>query len=107
MDRITRKDLKTDKFAQEVGHTVEFLSEHKGQTLRYGLIGLAVLVIGVGIYVYARHQATMRAEALTEAMRINEGVVSSIPVPPNRTFLTQAEKDKARIAAFADLAAKY
>jgi len=107
MDRLTRKDLKTDKFAQEVGHTVEFLSEHKSQTLRYGLIGLAVLVIGLGIYVYSRHQASMRAEALTDAMRINEGVISSVPVPPNRVFLTQEEKDKARIQAFSDLAAKY
>jgi predicted negative regulator of RcsB-dependent stress response len=107
MDRRTRKDLKTDKFAQEVGHTVEFLSEHRSQTLRYGLIAVAVAVIAVGIYYYNRHQATLRAEALTNAMRINDGVVSPTPQPPNLTFITQEEKDKARTQAFMDLAARY
>ena len=28
MDRQTRKDLKTDKFAVEAGHMFEFLTEH-------------------------------------------------------------------------------
>jgi predicted negative regulator of RcsB-dependent stress response len=107
MDRLTRKDLKTDKFAQEVGHTVEFLSHHRSETLRYGLIGLAVLVIGVGFYFYNRHQATLRAETLTNALRINDGVVSPTPQPPNLTFVTQEEKDKQRTQAFMNLAATY
>ncbi|MGH9591576.1 MAG: tetratricopeptide repeat protein [Bryobacteraceae bacterium] len=107
MNRRTRKDLKTDKFAQEVGHTVEFLSQHRSQSIRYGLIVLAVAVIGVGIYFYNRHQATLRAEALASAMRINDAVVSPTPQPPNLTFVTQDEKDKARTKAFMDLAATY
>ena len=107
MDRRTRKDLKTDKFAQEVGHTVEFLSEHRGQTLRYTLIGLAVVVIGIGIYAYNRHQAGLRADAFTNVMRINEAIVSPTPNPPNLTFPTQEEKDKAKLQALLDLAAKY
>jgi predicted negative regulator of RcsB-dependent stress response len=107
MDSRTRKDLKTDKFAQEVGHTFEFLAEHRSQTLRYGLIVLAVAVIGVGIYFYNRHQATLRAEALSSAMRLNDAVVSPTPQPPNLTFATQDEKDKARTQAYMDIAARY
>ena len=36
MARITRKDLKTDKFALEVGHTVDFFEEHRREVVRYG-----------------------------------------------------------------------
>lgn len=107
MDRLTRKDLKTDKFAQEVGHTVEFISDHRSETIRYGLIGLAVVILGFGIYFYNRHQATVRAEALSNAMRISDAVISATPQPPNLTFATQEEKDKQRNQAFLDLASKY
>lgn len=107
MDSRTRKDLKTDKFAQEVGHTVEFLAVHRSQAVRYGVIALAVIAIGAGIYVYSRHQTTLRAEALSNALRISDGVVSPTPQPPNLTFVTQDEKDKAKNQAFMDLAAKY
>ena len=45
MDRYTRKNLKTDKFAQEVTHGFEFLSEHSTDVKRYAAIALAVLVL--------------------------------------------------------------
>jgi hypothetical protein len=38
LDRHTRKDLKTDKFAVEVGHTFDYISEHRSQVKRYALI---------------------------------------------------------------------
>jgi predicted negative regulator of RcsB-dependent stress response len=107
MDSRTRKDLKTDKFAQEVGQTVEFIADHRSQAVRYGLIAVVVLLIGVGIYVYNRHQATVRAEALATAMRINDAVISPVPQPPNMTFISPDEKDKARNQAFLDVASKY
>ena len=40
MARITRKELKTDKFALEVEHTVTFFEEHQKEIVRYG--GIAV-----------------------------------------------------------------
>ena len=46
MDRLTRKDLKTDKFAEEIGHTFEFLSEHSSQVQRYGIIAAVILILG-------------------------------------------------------------
>ena len=36
MARITRKELKTDKFALEVEHTVNFFEEHQKEIIRYG-----------------------------------------------------------------------
>jgi predicted negative regulator of RcsB-dependent stress response len=105
--RQTRRDLKTDKFAQEVGQTFDFISKHRSETVRYGAIALAVLVIVGGIYIYTRHQATVRQEALAQAMKLNNAVVSPTPQPPNQNFATQAELDQAWNKAFTDLATTY
>jgi hypothetical protein len=103
MDRHTRKELKTDKFAQGVGSGFEFVAHHRGQMLRYTLIALAVVVVIAGVWAYRSHQATARAEALTKAMQIDEATIGA-PQPPRMSFPTMADKEKARIAAFTDVA---
>jgi len=108
VDRHTRKDLKTDKFAREVGHTFEFISEHSGDVKKYGAAALAVIVIAIGIFYYMRYQAGVRQEALTGAMRIDEATVAANPPQPGTlNYGTNEEKEKARTKAFADLVAKY
>src|SRR5579864_279218 len=106
MDRHTRKELKTDKFAQGVGSGFEFLSEHRGQAMRWGLIGLAVVVIVGGVWLYRTHQATQRAELLAKAMQIDDASVGA-PQPPRLNFTTPEDKEKARMAAFTEVAVKY
>ena len=69
MDRHTRKELKTDKFAEGVGSGFEFLSEHRGQAIRWGSIAVAVVVIAGGVWLYRGHQATQRTELLAKAMQ--------------------------------------
>ena len=107
MDRLTRKNLKTDKFAQEVSHTFDFLSEHRTETIRYGSIGLAVIVLAAGFYFYTRYQAGAREEALALATRIDDATVGGNVLPTNLHFNSQEEKDNARRKAYGDLAAKY
>ena len=108
MDRHTRKDLKTDKFALEVGHTFEFLSEHKGDVKKYGALAVVVIALVIGIYYYMHYQAGVREEALTQAMRTDEATVGANPPQPGTlNFATNDEKEKARSKAFADLIAKY
>jgi predicted negative regulator of RcsB-dependent stress response len=107
VDRLTRKELKTDKFAAEAEHVLESVASHPEQIKRWGAIVVAVLVIGGGLYYYRTHQAVAREEALTEAMKIDDAVVSNNPVPPNMTFKTEAEKQAARTKAFTDLMTKY
>ena len=108
MDRHTRKELKTDKFAEGVGTGFEFLSEHKGQAQRWGLIGLAVLVVVGGVWLYMSHQATARAELLAKAMQVDDATVAAPqPLPHQLNFATPEEKEKARTAAFNDVVAKY
>lgn len=107
MDRKTRKDIKTDKFAEEIGHTFEFLTSHTAETKRYAAIGLAVILVAGGIYYYVHHQAGVREEALAAAIKIDNAQISTTPQPPNLTFATQEEKDKARAKALNDLKTKY
>jgi predicted negative regulator of RcsB-dependent stress response len=106
--RQTRKDLKTDKFALEMRHGFDFLNVHRAETVRYGSIALAVILIGAGIYYYMRYESGVREQALADVMRIDNAQVGNTPPQPGTLhYATQAEKDTARAKALADLAAKH
>jgi predicted negative regulator of RcsB-dependent stress response len=107
MDRYTRKKLKSDKFAQEVGHTFEFLTEHRTDMVRYGAVAAVVLVASGAFYFYHRNAVSSRQEALAAAIKVEDAVVNTTPQPPNMTFATQEEKDKAWNKAFTDVTVKY
>jgi predicted negative regulator of RcsB-dependent stress response len=106
VDRLTRKELKTDKFAKEVEHTLDFLGEHRQQTVRYGSIGLAVLLLAVGGYFYRQHERNVRQETLRSALRIEEANVGQ-GSPGSLTFPTVEEKDRAAQKAFTELATRF
>jgi predicted Zn-dependent protease len=105
--RITRKELKTDKFALEVGHTVDFFEEHHTEIIRYGAAALAVAAIVVLIFVYRSHQHTIRQEGLAKAIAVQEAPVGQGAPGAPITFPTQDAKDKEAIKVFSELAAKY
>lgn len=107
MARITRKELKTDKFALEVGQTVSFFEEHRDEILRYGAVALVVAALIAGWLVYQRHQRTGREEALAKAILLQEAPIGTAPNSLGLNFVTQAAKDQETTKAFAALAAKY
>ena len=107
MARITRKELKTDKFALEVEHTFTFFEEHQKEALRYGAIALAVILLGAGIYFYRGHQGVVRQQALAGAILVQEAPVGSNNPSAALTFATAAEKNAAAIRAFSEVAARY
>ena len=107
MARITRKELKTDKFALEVGHTVDFFEEHHTEILRYGAVAVAVVALVFGIMLYRAHLHTVRQEALAHALQIQEAPVGQAPPGTEITFATQDAKDKEAAKAFGELASKY
>lgn len=107
MDRITRKEMKTDKFVEEVGHTVDFLQEHRPQLIRYGGIGLAAVLVVAAVWFYSSRQRTARQEALREATRIYEAAVGQSGNEYMLSFPTKFEKDKAVEKAFGDLESQY
>jgi predicted negative regulator of RcsB-dependent stress response len=108
VDRITRKKLKRYDFALEVGQTVEFFTEHRQQSFRYGVAGLIAILLIAGFFIWRTHQRSAREAAMTAALEIRRAPVG----PPQggeqtRTFATEQDKAKAEIAAFGDVAAKY
>ncbi len=107
MDSATRKELKGDKFAEEVFDIFDWASVHKAEVIRYGAIAAAVVVIAIGGVIYQRSQAEARQEALAQALQIDEGAVGPGAPPSIMHYDTPADKDKARVKAFTDLATKY
>jgi predicted negative regulator of RcsB-dependent stress response len=102
VDRVTRKQLKSDRFVQEVGHTVTYVSEHRKQFIRYGAVAAAVLVVVVAVVGFMRYQKSVRQAELRAAMEIQETLVGPTANQGAVTFATREEKDKAVAKAFSD-----
>ena len=107
MARITRKELKTDKFALEVEHTAEFFEEHRTEIIRYGAAGLAVLMLIFGYIWYSHRQQATREQALSKAIQVQEAPVGGVSGNGGLTFPTQEAKDQEATKAFAELKNKY
>ena len=107
MSRITRKELKSDRFALEVEHTVTFFEEHRQDLIRYGGIAVAAIVLLVGFFFYRNHQRVIRQEALTQAIQVQEAQVAPPSPSGGLTFPTQQAKDAEAIRVFTDLKTKY
>ena len=106
MSRITRKELKTDNFALEVGHTVTFVEEHRDKIIRYGGIGLAVVALIVAYSLYSGHEHKAAEAALTHAIEVQEAPVGQSG-SGGLAFPTQEAKDAEAIRAFTDLKVKF
>jgi TolA-binding protein len=107
VDRITRKDLKTDKFALEVEHTVTFFEQHQKQLIRYGALALGLVALIVAYVVYSQRQHTEREAALAKAIEVQEAPAGGVSATGGLAFPTQSDKDKQAIKVFTDLKNKY
>jgi predicted negative regulator of RcsB-dependent stress response len=107
LDRQTRKDLKSDAFAEEVFDIFEWTTEHKSEVLRYGGIALAVAVIALAWTMYSRHEADVRQVELAKALRIDDASFGPNDQGGRLHFDTEEAKNKAREQAFADVAARF
>lgn len=107
MARITRKDLKTDKFALEVEHTMDFFEEHRREILRYGAIALAVVAVILAIWFWQRHQRGVREDALAQAIQVQEAPVGGQAPPGAISFPTEQVKQAEATKVFTALAGKY
>ncbi len=107
MARITRKDLKTDKFALEVEHTVDFFEEHRSEIVRYGAIAVAVVLVVLAVYFYMRHQGNVRDRALADALAVLDVPLSPQTNSAGRSFPNADAREQEASRAFADVAAKY
>lgn len=106
MSRITRKELKSDKFALEVGHGISFFEHHKSEAVKYGAIAIGVIVLIAGYAYYQRGQHTNRQQALAAAIRVQEAPVGQSGIG-GLAFPTQEAKDQETVRAFTELETKY
>jgi predicted negative regulator of RcsB-dependent stress response len=104
--RITRKELKTDKFALEVEHTVTLFEEHRKEIIQYGGAGLVVALVVFGILFYSGRQHAARESALAKAIAVQQTPVGAA-APGQPSFPTQEAKDQAALKAFTDLRSQY
>lgn len=107
MDRLTRKELKSDRFALEVQHGISIVSEHRQQLTLWGTVAGVVAILVIGVILYRNYQHTIRQEALHAAQQIQNANIGPQMNEFSVSFPTQAERDKAVNQAFSELAAKY
>ena len=107
MDRFTRKELKSDRFALEVQHSIQVVSDHRQQLTRWGTVVGVVAILVIAVVLYRNHEHTVRQEALHAAQQLQNANIGPQVNEFNVSFPTQAERDKAVTKAFTDLAAKY
>jgi predicted negative regulator of RcsB-dependent stress response len=105
--QLTRKELKQDKFAVEVEHTVDYFAAHRKQTLRYGVTALIAILIAGGAWYFRNSQASVRQQVLGEALTLTTAPVG-VPQPgAQQTFPTDAAKNDAVTKAFNKIVSDY
>ncbi len=107
MDRLTRKELKTDDLALELGHAVTFFEGHQKEITRYGGIAAVAAILIAGYIVYNKHQHVERQVGLAQAIAVQEAPVGGLSNNGNLSFPSQEAKDAASTKVFTDLKNKY
>ncbi len=107
MDKLTRKDLKTDHFVEEVGQGVEYVGSHKSQFVRLGIIAAVVIACIGGFLAYQQSQKASRLEALNKAYMVQNTPFGPAQDGSTPKFATEAERDQAASKAFGEVVEKY
>jgi predicted negative regulator of RcsB-dependent stress response len=105
---LTRKELlKQDKFTVEAGHTVDYLSTHRKEVVRFGGIALALIVLVAAVFYYRSSQLSVREQVLGEAIALSSAPVGTAPAGGGPSFPSQTAKDDAVTKAFTKLGLDY
>lgn len=107
MDRLTRHDLKTDKFVEEVGQTVHFFDVHRQQAIRWGGAALGVIVVAAGLYFFMQSRANDRREAFHKVLETYNAPVQVDAPEGMKAFATKDARDKAVETELSQFVAKY
>jgi tetratricopeptide (TPR) repeat protein len=110
MDRQHRRDLKHDRFVDEVGSLTSKARENQ-RFLLYITVGvLAVALIGYGLYFYRSNRERQAQDALASAIdTIDSPLIQPGQTPPNpqAKFKTEDERTSRAEAMFRDVQKKY
>lgn len=92
MDRQTRHDLKSDRFVQEVAHTVSLFEQHRTTIIRAGIALALVIVAGVGFYYFNESRRATRQADLAKAMKTYNALVTPGATGDARTLTFPTEE---------------
>jgi len=108
MNKLSRKELKTDHFIEEVGHSVEYVSSHRKPFVWAGIGAVVLLVAGLGVYLFLQSGKAKRQEALGKAYAIQHATFGpSVPGGPPSSYPTASVRDAAAQKVFGEVAAQY
>ena len=102
--------VKHDAFREKTLETVQYVSGHRSQILKYVAVVVAVLLLAGGTWLYRDNQHSLRMNALNDAFKIyNSQIVEQGNPPPfaNYWYRSAAEKTTAINKAFTGLTEKY
>jgi len=109
MDREHRRELKHDKFVDEIGALS--VRARDNQRLLYMILGavIAIALLGYGIYFYRSNRESQAQQALASAIDTADATISETK-PQNVTgqwFKTEAERNTASEKLFRDVQQNY
>ncbi len=104
---LTRKALKQDKFAVEVGHTVDYFATHRKGAFRYGAIALVVVVIVAAVFYYRNSRHSVRQQVLGEAISFTTAPVGTAAPSGGTSFPNENAKKEAVTKAFTKIVSDY
>ena len=104
---FTRHDLKTDRFAVEVEHTVDYFSLHRSQVVKIVAAVVVAAVIAGGVFLWRDQQAGVREQKLGEALSLQDAPVGGAAPSFGPSFPTEQAKQEAVRQTFQKLANDY
>jgi len=108
--RISRKELKTDEFAQEVSKTYEFVQTHRDQLALAAVLVAVGLLAGLGGYLLVERRIANANDALGRALRTYHAPVlegSVVSPEEQKSFTTAKEKYTEALKEFRAIADQY
>ena len=112
-DKLTHKKVKDmvkhDAFQERTMETVDYISHHKSDVVKYILAGLAAVVLIGGFFWYRSYQHEVRQEKLQALLHIHAATVTPGEAPPfaAKVFKTDAERDAALRSEFPKFISEY
>lgn len=107
MDKVTRKELKTDHLVEEVGHGVDYVSSHRPQVIRAAILLAIAALAGGGFWYYQQTQKNARLDLLTKAYLIQDSPAGPPQGDLAPAYATEAERTLAASKAFQAVNDKY
>lgn len=108
MDRQHRRELKHDKFVDEIGVLSTRAKENQRILIAIGAAAVLVALAAYGVYFFRSNREHRAQEALAAAISAIDAPLATPGQPnPQAHFKTEAERNAAAEKQFKDLKAKY